>query len=133
MKSRLRHLPPAMLASALLLVVAVPAGALLRGPAGAWGAAAGVALVVVSYVISGLSVAWADLVNPRLVMVVGLLTYALKFILFGIALAALARAGWPGLAPMGVTVIVAVVVWTGTHMWWTLRAPNPYLSLVRDR
>jgi len=106
----------------------VPAGAVLSGAPGALGALAGVGLVVVSYVISGLSVAWADSINPRLVLPIGLLTYALKFILFGIAMAAVARTGWPGLVPMGVTVLVAVVVWTGTHLWWTLRAPDPYTA-----
>jgi hypothetical protein len=133
MSSRLQHLPPALLASAALLAVAVPAGLLLRGGAGALGALAGVLLVVVSYVVSGLSVAWADVVNPRLVLPLGLLTYAVKFTVFGVVMAVLSRTGWTGLAPMGVTVVVAVVVWTGTHLWWTLRAPNPYLSLVKDR
>jgi hypothetical protein len=132
-RSRLRHLPPAMLASGVLLVLAVPVGALLAGVAGAVGSAAGVCLVVVSYVISGLSVAWADAVNPRLVLPLGLLTYALKFTVLGFVMAALARTGWAGLVPMGVTVIVAVVVWTGTHLWWTLRAPNPYDGLVKQR
>ena len=81
MRKRLRHLPSGLIATAVLLVVGVPVGALLRGGAGAAGAAAGVCLVAVSYVIGSVVIAWADSLDPRLVLPAGLMTYVLKFTL----------------------------------------------------
>lgn len=87
--------------------------------------AAGIALVVASYLVSGVSVAWADAVNPRMIMSVGLVTYATKIVVLGVAMAAVAATGWPGLPDMGVAIIAAVVVWTGAHLGWALRTPLP--------
>lgn len=117
-----------MLASAALLPVAVLLATVARGTAGAAGAIAGVALVVVSYLISGVSVAWADSVNPRLIMPVGLMTYAVKVVILGVVMAAIAATGWSGLGPMGATIIAAVFVWTGAHLVWAVRAPLPYVD-----
>jgi hypothetical protein len=125
---RLPYLRTTLLASAALLGVAVPVAAVLRGPVGAIGALAGVALVVISYLISGFSVAWADAVHPRLIMSVGLVTYAVKIVVLGVVMAGIAATGWPGLAPMGATIIAAVVVWTVAQLLWTLRAPLPYVE-----
>ncbi|MDG4828790.1 hypothetical protein O7627_05650 [Solwaraspora sp. WMMD1047] len=128
-RHRLPYLRATLPASAVLLAVAVPVGAVLRGGPGAAGAAAGVALVVVSYLISGVSVAWADAVHPRLIMSVGLLTYVFKIVLLGVVMALVAATGWDGLAPMGVTIIAAVVVWTAVHLAWVVRAPLPYVQV----
>lgn len=117
-----------MLASAAFLPVAALLAALARGTAGAAGAVAGVALVVVSYLISGVSVAWADSVNPRLIMPVGLMTYAVKVVILGVVMSAIAATGWSGLGPMGATIIAAVFVWTGAHLVWAVRAPLPYVD-----
>ncbi|PZG21069.1 hypothetical protein C1I95_08280 [Micromonospora craterilacus] len=124
-RARLPHLRLPLLACAVLAVVGVPAAALLRGPTGAAGVAAGIALVIVSYLISSLSVAWADAVHPKLIMSVGLLTYVTKIVFLGVALAAVAATGWSGLPDMGVSIIAAVVVWTGAHLTWALRSPLP--------
>ncbi|MEV6813243.1 hypothetical protein [Micromonospora sp. NPDC051296] len=124
-RARLPHLRLPLLACAVLALVGVPAAALLRGPTGAAGVAAGIALVIVSYLISSLSVAWADAVHPKLIMSVGLLTYVTKIVFLGVALAAVAATGWSGLPDMGVSIIAAVVVWTGAHLTWALRSPLP--------
>ncbi|TDB73563.1 hypothetical protein [Micromonospora sp. KC723] len=124
-RARLPYLRLPLAACAALAVVAVPAAAVLRGPTGAAGVAAGIALVVVSYLISGVSVAWADAVNPRLIMSVGLVTYATKIVFLGVVMAAVAASGWAGLPDLGVAVIAAVVVWTGAHLTWALRSPLP--------
>ncbi|KAB1161640.1 hypothetical protein ACLQ20_29775 [Micromonospora sp. DT46] len=124
-RSRLPHLRLPLLACAVLALVGVPAAAVLRGGTGAAGVAAGIALVVVSYLVSGVSVAWADAVNPRMIMSVGLVTYATKIVVLGVAMAAVAATGWPGLPDMGVAIIAAVVVWTGAHLGWALRTPLP--------
>ncbi|HEX5594534.1 MAG TPA: hypothetical protein VFX61_00705 [Micromonosporaceae bacterium] len=127
-RQRLPYLRSTLSASLVLLVVAVGVAALLRGPAGAAGAAAGVALVLVSYLISGVSVAWADAVHPRMIMPVGLVTYAVKVVVLGVAMAAVAATGWSGLGPMGATIIAAVMVWTGAHLVWAVRSPLPYVE-----
>jgi hypothetical protein len=126
MGKRLRHLPSGLIATAVLLVVGVVAGALLRGGAGAAGAAAGVGLVAASYVIGSLVIAWADSVDPKLILPVGLMTYALKFTLIGVIMAA---SGWPGLVPMGVAVLASALGWIVAQSWWTWHARIAYVEL----
>jgi sugar phosphate permease len=128
-RKRLRHLPSGLLASAVLLLVGVPVGWLVRSGTAAAGVAAGVALVAASYTVSSLVIAWADSINPRLVMPIGLLTYAVKFTLIGIALAAVAAADWAGLPAMGVGIIVAAIGWMVAQAWWTWRARIPYVEI----
>jgi len=130
---RLRHLPATLLASAVLLAIAVPIGGLARSGAGAAGAAVGVGVVVASYLVSAFAIAWADSVHPRLVMPVGLTTYTLKILLLGLGMAAVASTGWRGLAPMGVALMAAVLVWTTTQAWWTWRARLPYVDFTEIR
>jgi hypothetical protein len=129
MRKRLRHLPSGLIASAVLLVVGVVVGALLRGGAGALGAAAGVGLVAASYVIGSVVIAWADSIDPKLVMPVGLTTYVLKFTLIGIVMAAIAASGWAGLRPMGVAVLGTALGWIVAQSWWTWHARIAYVEL----
>ena len=125
---RLTHLPSALLASAILLVAAIVIGWLAEGGAGAAGAAAGVALVVVSYVVSSLVIAWVDAIDPRLLIPIGLAAYALKFIVIGLVMWAIAASGWDGLVPMGVAIIAGVLVWTLAQSIWTYRAKILYVD-----
>jgi hypothetical protein len=129
MGTRLRHLPSGLTATAVLLVLGVPAGALLRGVPGAAGVAAGVALVAASYVIGSVVIAWADSVDPKLVLPVGLMTYALKFTLIGVVMAAIAASHWPGLRPMGVAVLAGALGWITAQSWWTWHARIAYVEL----
>lgn len=131
-RARLPYLRLPLLACAVLAAVAVPVAAVLHGATGGAGVAAGIALVVVSYLISGVSVAWADAVHPKLIMSVGLITYATKIVILGVVMAAVAATGWDGLLDMGVAIIAAVVVWTGAHLAWALRSPLPYVEPHRD-
>ncbi|MEW2473034.1 hypothetical protein AB0875_04505 [Micromonospora gifhornensis] len=131
-RARLPHLRLPLLACAALAVVAVPVAAWLRGPTSAAGVAAGIALVIVSYLISSFSVAWADAVHPKMIMSVGLITYATKIVILGVVMAAVAATGWPGLPDMGVAIIAAVVVWTGAHLTWALRTPLPRVDRSVD-
>lgn len=117
---RLAHLPVVLSATGALLLVAAVAGWLAGGAAAAAGAAAGVALVAGSYLLTTLLVAWADSVEVRLVLPVGLTTYLVKFTAIGVAMAAVVATGWDGLPALGVGVVAAVVVWTGSHIWWIL-------------
>lgn len=129
MKARLRHLPASLIAAAVLVVVGMPVGWFVGGRAAALGVLAGVALVAVSYLISSLVVAWIDVVNRAMLLPISLLTYVLKFTLFGVVMWKVSSTEWTGLRPMGVTVIGATIVWTGAQLWWTLRAKIPYVEV----
>lgn len=129
MRKRLRHLPASLLASAVLLALMVPVAWVSAGAVAAVGAALGVALVAFSYLVSSLVVAWTDLVARELMLPVVLLTYALKFILFGVVLYQANRVGWGGLSALGVAVIVGTFGWTGAHLYWILNAKIPYVEI----
>ncbi len=109
-------------------MVGVIIGGALRGPAGAAGVAAGVALVSVGYVLSSLVVAWADSIAPNLVMPVGLTAYVGKVIVFGVVMAAIARTDWAGLAPMGWAIVGSALVWIVALSWWTWNAKILYVD-----
>ncbi|WP_203857565.1 hypothetical protein [Plantactinospora mayteni] len=117
---RLAHLPVVLGASAGLLVLATVLGALLGGGVGAAGAAAGVGLVTLSYLASTLVIAWADSVNPTLVLPFGLAMYVAKFSVIGVVMAGVAGRGWVGLVPFGWGVVAGVVAWTGANIWWVV-------------
>jgi hypothetical protein len=125
---RARHLRPALAVQGALAVLATAVAGLLGGAAPAFGAAAGVALVAASYTASTLAIAWADSVEPRLVLPVGMGMYVTKFSLFGAALIALGGSDWPGLVPMAMGICAAVAGWTGTQIWWTVHHEHPYVS-----
>lgn len=129
MRKRLRHLPTGLIASGVLVALVAPLAWLVTGPAAAAGVIAGVALVVVSYVFSSVVVMWCDLVKPALILPVGLLSYALKFAFLGVVMYRVAQTGWAGLAPMGWTIILATLVWTGAQLWWILTAKIPYVEI----
>ncbi|GAA1749178.1 hypothetical protein [Luedemannella helvata] len=122
-RQRIPHLPTALWAMAVLLVISVIAGAAYGGAVAAAGAAAGVGLVAASYVASTLAIAWADSVRPQLVLAVGLVAYTIKFTYIGLGMAALAAADWAGLPAMGVSLIAAVVVWNAAQIWYIVRHP----------
>ena len=129
---RLRHVPAALAGVAVVAGLGALGGALLGGPAAAAGVAAGVGLVTLSYLISSLVIAWADAVNPQLVLPVGLASYALKFLILFVVMSAIVATGWAGTAPMGIGIIVGVIGWTSAQMWWTLRARIPYVQIDPD-
>jgi hypothetical protein len=115
------HLPTLLWISAVLLVLAALAGALVRGAPGALGAAAGVAVVAVAYVLSTLLIARGESLNPRLVMPLGMASYVIKLTIVGTLLYLVSRTGWAGLMPMIAGVIGGVAVLTGAHVWWVAR------------
>jgi hypothetical protein len=129
LRKRLTHLPSGLAASGVLLVLAVVVAALFGGAAAAAGAALGVALVAASFSGSSVVLAWADAVDRRLIMPVGLVTYAVKFTALGVAVAALAGTGWSGLPAFGFAVIAATLAWATAQAWWTWHAKIPYVDL----
>lgn len=126
--SRIRHLRLTVGLTVAVLVVATAVGGLIGGVVGALGVGAGVALVTASYVASTLAMAWADSVAPRMVFGVGLGMYVLKFSLFGVMLVVVTDAGWAGQIPMAWGIVVGVVAWTASHVWWLTRNAYPYVG-----
>jgi hypothetical protein len=124
-----RLLRPGLIVSAALLVAGAVVGGLVAGASGAAGVAAGVLLVAASYTASTLVMAWADGLDRRMLLPVGLMTYAVKFTLIGVVMAAIAASGWAGLKPMGVGLIAAVLAWVVTQAWWTWTAKVPYVDV----
>ena len=119
---RVEHLPFLTAFSFLLLTCAASVGFLAGGATTALGAAAGVALVTVSYTMSTLVVAWADTVRPALVMPLGLLTYVVKYTLLGVIMVLVLNSGWRGSVALGWGVVAGVLGWTAVQIWWVARA-----------
>jgi hypothetical protein len=127
-RSRLRHLPSGLRATAVLLPAGAAAGLLFGGVAAGLGAAFGVLLVAASFSVSSVIIAWADSINPQLVLPVGLLTYALKFTLLGFTAVVLAATGWAGLPAFGLGMAAATLAWATAQAWWTWHAKILYVD-----
>lgn len=125
----MNHLPVGLKVSAVIFVLMVAGGAVLGGPTGALGAAAGVGIVVASFTVSSLVIAWADSVHPTLVLPVGMFTYILKFTAIGFAMAAVVASGWDGLTALGVGVAVSTIGWATAQAWWVWHARIPYVDV----
>ncbi|GHJ50024.1 hypothetical protein Cs7R123_73660 [Catellatospora sp. TT07R-123] len=133
MAKRLRFLPYMLGVTAAVAAVAAPVGWLVAGGTAALGVLAGVALVAVSYLFSSFVLAWADSVNPKLVLTMGLATYAIKFTVLYLAMARVAQTGWAGLKPMALGIGVAAIAWTVGHAWhvWNSRIPYVDVDLIK--
>jgi hypothetical protein len=125
----MNHLPVGLKVSAVIFVLTVAGGAVLGGLTGALGAAAGVGIVVASFTVSSLVIAWADSVHPTLVLPVGMFTYIIKFTAIGFAMAAVVASGWDGLTGLGVGVAVATIGWATAQAWWVWHAQIPYVDV----
>jgi hypothetical protein len=133
MRKRLKHLPILLIASAAILVVCVLVGAVRGGLTSALGAAAGVALVVFSYTISSVIIAYTDLHMRPMLLPIGLATYLIKFTAFGGMLVAVNESNWDGAVPMAGGIIAGVVVWVTTQAVWVYRSRIPYVDLTESR
>jgi hypothetical protein len=122
---RVAHLPFLTAVSFGLLLCAASAGFLAGGSASAVGAAFGVLIVTISYTLSTLVVAWADTVRPALIMPLALLTYVLKYSVFGVVLVYGLSTDWTGKDALGWGIVAGVVVWTGVQAWWFTVARPP--------
>lgn len=118
---RVEHLPFLTAVSFALLLCAASAGFLAGGATAAVGAAAGVALVTLSFTMSTLVIAWADTVRPALVLPLGLLTYVVKYALLGVIMVQVIASGWPGRAALGWGVVAGVLGWTAVQIFWVAR------------
>jgi hypothetical protein len=120
-----RHLRVTLAMIAALGVVGVVVGWASAGIGGAAGLVLGLAVVAASYTATTIAVAWADSINPRMILPVGMAVYMTKFTLFGVMLIAVGATDWAGKIPMAMGIIVGVVAWTGSQIWWwTARSPT---------
>jgi hypothetical protein len=126
---RIRHLRLTLGLSAVVLVLASAVGFVARGGVGALGVAAGVAIVAASYTASTLAIAWADTINPRMVLPVGMGMYVTKFSLLGLLLVAVNNAEWAGRIPMAMGIVLGVVAWTASQIWWMVHHAHPYVPV----
>jgi hypothetical protein len=124
---RVRHLRVAVSVAVALAALGAAVAGLVSGPHGALGFAAGVFLVAASYTASTLAIAWADSINPQLVFPVGMAMYVTKFSLLGAMLILVGATDWAGKIPMAIGIVVGVVSWTATQIWWTVKTAHPYV------
>jgi len=121
---RVAHLPFLTAFSFALMLSAASVGFLSSGTAAAVGAAAGIAIVTLSYTMSTFVLAWADTVRPALIMPLGMVTYVVKYSLLGVILAFVISSEWPGRVALGWGVVAGVLGWTAVQIWWVARFAN---------
>jgi hypothetical protein len=126
MRERLRHLPVGLVASLVLLIAGTHVAGTVDGPSGALGALLGLLLVVLSFVVSSVVVAWADQVHPKMVLPVGLAAYVVKFTLLGMVLVAMPA--WRGLGSFAWLVVTGTLTWVTVQAVWLWRTPMLYVN-----
>ncbi len=85
------------------------------------GFAVGVGVAATSFAFSSLVIVWVDLIDRRLILPVGLLTYVLKIVTIGVVVFALARHDWPGFVPLLWGIAVGTATWVSTQAIWAYR------------
>lgn len=123
-KWRIDHLPMITAIGIALSLCALSAGFLLGGPATGLGLGAGFLLVVIGYTISTLTIGWADVIRPALVLPVGLTVYVIKYALIVLILVAAGATGWAGARPMAYGIALGAVLMTAAQVWWIARRAN---------
>ncbi len=85
------------------------------------GFAAGVGIAVISFGISSLVIAWADVVDRRMILPIGLLTYVLKILTIGLVVFTLAGRNWPGFEPLLWGIALGIATWVGIQAFSAYR------------
>lgn len=129
---RLGHIWLPLAATAVLAVVLAVIGQLIDGTAGLLGALLGVGLMAGGYLISNLALAWADSILPKLVMTVGLVTYAFKITLLGVVLLVVVDRDWAGVRMTAIGMICAMAIWITAQLWSTVRGQAVPPQTVSD-
>jgi hypothetical protein len=129
-RKRLAHLRPTLIASAIILVVGAVAGLVGGGAVSVVGVVAGVGLVVFSYTISSVIIAYTDLRARSMLLAVGLATYLIKFTAFGGVLYVVNESRWDGAIPMAGGIVAGTVAWVTTQAVWVYRSRIPYVDLT---
>ncbi len=93
----------------LAAVAAYAIGALFGGPSSGWSAVIAIAIVYLNFVANALSIAWAATISPTLVSVVALGGYAIRLIIYTLALVLLNQMPWFSPVAFALTLVPAVV------------------------
>jgi hypothetical protein len=124
---RIEHLPMITAIGIALTLCGGSAGLLIGGPVTGLAAALGILVVVIGFTFSTLTIAWADVRRPQLVMPVGLAVYVIKYaLIIGILLAA-QLSEWEGTRAMAYGVAFGAVTMTAAQIWWISRLARRHL------
>lgn len=126
-KWRIEHLPMITAIGIALTLCGGSAGLLIGGPVTGLASALGILVVVIGFTFSTLTIAWADVLRPQLVMPVGLAVYVIKYaLIIGILLAA-QLSDWEGTRAMAYGVAFGAVTMTAAQIWWISRLARRHL------
>lgn len=90
-------------------VLAFVVGALLGGASAGWSAAIAIAIVYLNFVANALSIAWAASISSTLVSIVALGGYAVRLIIYTIALVLLNQLSWFSPVAFALALVPAIV------------------------
>jgi ATP synthase protein I len=123
-----RILRGAVIPTGIASLVAVAAGLLLAGDKGAFGAAAGAALVLVFFTLGVLIVSYVARLSQQLVMAAGLFGYLVKLIAVLALVTALNHVTVWNAHAFGWTVLALTIVWLAAEVNATINARTPYVE-----
>jgi hypothetical protein len=90
-------------------VAAFAIGALFGGPPAGWSAVIAIAIVYFNFVANALSIAWAATISPTLVSIVALGGYAIRLIIYTLALVLLNQLPWFSPVAFALALVPAVI------------------------
>ncbi|MCW2941459.1 MAG: hypothetical protein JWN00_4444 [Actinomycetia bacterium] len=122
-----RILRGAAIPTALAGAVAAVIGFLVTGPKGALGAVIGLVVVIVFFSISVLVVGYIGRRAPQLLLMAGVLSYALKLIILFVLIAAFKHQTIWNPKAFAFTVVALTVVWLMSETRVTLAGRTPYV------
>jgi hypothetical protein len=132
---RIEHLPLVSAAGFALVLFGFSTGFLIGGLPAALGVGGGILVVTVGVTLTTLTIAWADVIRPELVMPVGLSVYFVKYAVIVFLMFAVAGSDWRGARFMFWGLAVGAVLLTGVQAWWLTRlaARRAAAAPVADR
>jgi len=114
--------------TAAAAAVMVLISALTGGGKGALGALLGTALVAIFFAISVVAVARAAKISPQAMMITALSTYLIKILLLLFFVVRFANTTAFSARLFGLSALVAILVWSGSQVVWSLRLKTPYVE-----
>jgi ATP synthase protein I len=111
-------------AAAIMVLISTLTG----GGKGALGALLGTALVAIFFAISVVAVARAAKISPQAMMITALSTYLIKILLLLFFVVRFANTTAFSARLFGLSALVAILVWSGSQVVWSLRLKTPYVE-----
>ena len=90
-------------------IAAYAIGAAFGGPAAGWSAVIAIVIVYLNFVANALSIAWAATISPTLVSIVALGGYAVRLIVYTIALVLLNQLPWFSPVAFALALVPAII------------------------